>query len=582
MKTFTEAKYHGNDLMKSESRLHSMQRSMDEMIQMEWKGKPTGKGTENVKFTTSPDARNEFLGAVRLLTAVDPIIKVPYDVNNAVAKAEADNIERICKAVWYHSGRNLQKPVHYELVNSLLRYGVFHLAIVDTEDLYIEAEKNNKMLSKAAKFRYKRLSESTPFLFQPLDPKCGAAEFDSLGLCAYYRETKMTASEIRSIFGDLPQIQNYSPSDFITYKDYWDLDVHFAWIDDIPEPIIGLEDNGVHNLPRIPIVVQGAEGSLISPEAEYKYQPLLYGLWKGELWDRMNLELTALFTNLYNVAANAMFVHERGIEDSAITVDFDNVGGIVHLQPGDKLYPLQRDVFNKDALVGMDILDRLTQESTLYKQVFGREVPERTAFSTVALLSQSGRLPLVAAQRAGGWGIGTAFETMFSLIKDKQKIRTALINSRKINIDPAELPDDLIIDVTLDADLPQDKLQQANVAGMLKQYGLASNSWIRENILNIGQSGDMDKEIIEEQFVNKMVGEYLTNQMQNEIMQNIQAQAQAQQQAQQEQQAVPEQFNPAKGGMPPIVGKGAIPATRPGQQPTPPSPLAQVMQQGEQ
>jgi hypothetical protein len=275
-----------------------------------------------------------------------------------------------------------------------------------------------------------------------------------------------------------------------------------------------------------------------------------------------------------------MFIHERAIEGSNLMIDFDNVGGIVHLNPGDKLYPLQRDVFNKDSLTGLDVIDKATQESTLYKQVLGKEAPARTAFSTVALLSQSGRLPLVASQRAGGWGIGTAFENMFTLIKDKKKVRTALLDSRRIDIDPAEIPDDLIIDVTLDADLPQDKLQQANIAAMLMQNKLTSLAWIRENILNIGQSGDMDKEIIGEQFTQKMVDEFLTNKMAEEIMAQLQQQAQ-EQAAQQQQEAANQQYNPAAGGMPPIVGKGQIPAQRPGQQPVPPNVAPEEIQEGE-
>ena len=176
------------------------------------------------------------------------------------------------------------------------------------------------------------------------------------------------------------------------------------------------------------------------------------------------------------------------------------------------------------------------------------------------------------------------------------------------------IPENLIIDVKLDADLPQDKLQQANVGSMLKQSGLASDAWIRENILNIGQSQDMTKEIQEEQFVAKMFEEGLYNQMRKEIaaeeQQKAQQQAQQaiaqfmqQQQSQQrpplprelsaqslvqrgrqmpQQQMPPDQSrNAAMGGMPPSA-TGLIPAQGPGQMPVPAENFEPGMQEGEQ
>jgi GTPase SAR1 family protein len=610
-----EAKQHGTDLVQTNYKLHKMQAEMDDMINMDWKDKPTDP---NLKFTTSPDARNQYMGALRLLTAVDPIIKVPYDVNDVTAKEYADKIEKICKAIWYHSGRILQKPVHYELVASMLRYGQFHMSISDTDDLLEVATKRDSKASKARKQRYEHFAKVTPYIFQPLDPKCGNAEFDAFGLTAYYREQEMTYGEIMSKFGVIEKYADKRSTDTITYKDYWNLDVHYAWIDDDSEPLI----EGEHRLPCIPIVVQGGEGSLLNDDPEKQYQPLLYGVWKGDLWDRHNLELTAIYSNLFAVASNAMFVHKRSDPDSKIEVDFDNIGGIIHLNPGDDIQPLQRDVLNKDMLYGMEVVERMIEESTLYKQVFGQSPNTRMAYSAISLLSQSGQLPLIATQRSGGWGIGTGFEKMFTMMRDKKKKRTAVYESDVLDLDPKELKEDLIIDVKLDADLPQDKLQQANIAGMLKQYGLASDAWIRENVLNVGQSKDMTKEVIEENYINKMMEEHLTGAMRQEITQQVQQQllqqmqqqqAQQQQMMQQQQmqqeqmmqqqqqpqevdprmqeqmmaekymrdQRFVDQNNPNRGGMPAIVGQGAIPAQRPNQMPTTPNPEAEMLQEGE-
>jgi len=606
-----EAKQHGTDLLNKNNQLHAMQKHMDDMIFMEWKDKPE---SPTLKITISPEARNQYLGAMRLLTAVDPIVSVPHDKNDATSCANAEKIERMCKAIWYQSGRVSSKPVHYDLVGSLLRYGQFHLAITDTDDLVKAYQNMGKSVSKATKLRYDRIAKATPYLFQPLDPKCGNAEFDSFGLTAYYREVQMTYGEVISLFGEIKELKNKKTTDYVTYKDYWNLNVHYVWVDEADKPLLG----GKHDLPCIPIIVQGGEGTKLNDEPELQYQPFLYGAWKGSLWERHNLELTVLYSNLFAVSANAMFVHSRSEPDSQIDIDFDQIGGIAHLNPGDKLEPLQRDVFNKDMLYGMDVAERLFSESTMYKQAFGQPAPGGTPYSSIALLSQSAMLPLISAQRCGGWGIGTGYELMIDMIKDKKVNRTVLDDGNLLDIEFDKLPDNLIIDVQLDAELPQDKLQQANIAGMIKQYNLASDSWIRENILNIGQSKDMTKEVLGEQYVQKMMTEHFDGamkaEMQKQIMAEMQAQQDQQQQAQQQEmqaqaqqqaqmqkaQAMQQQGQrqqmagaieertrfanqnaPNMGGMPAIVGQGAIPAQRPGQKPTIPNQEAGGLQEGE-
>jgi len=128
----------------------------------------------------------------------------------------------------------------------------------------------------------------------------------------------------------------------------------------------------------------------------------------------------------------------------------------------------------------------------------------------------------------------------------------------------------------------------------------------------------MTKEVLSEQYVQKMMQEHFTGAMkaelQKQIMAEMQAQqeqqaqqqqmAQAQQQAQQMQMAKDQQRQvigqrrqmagqieertrfsnqnaPNMGGMPAIVGQGAIPAQRPGQKPTIPNQEAGGLQEGE-
>lgn len=591
---FKNAKDHGEELYATHSSARAIHKKIDEMINMKWSGQPD---VQNVKVTISPSVRNQFMGAVRILTSTDPQINVPHDKNSAQSIAMAENIEKICKAVWYHSGRLLQKPVHYDLTNALLRYGQFHLAVTDTTDL-LEHYRNG-MTNKATLARYERIAKYTPFLFTPIDPKTGSAQFDAYGLTAYYRQTETTYGNIRSMFGDRESYATKKATEVVTYKEYWSLEHHFTWIDAEDIPFIGADNNGEHGLPIIPIVVQSAEGVAFEKDPELKSQSFLYGVQKSEMWERLNLINTLNFTNLFAYAMQPAFVHEKGEQDSEIVPDFSVAGGVLHLNPGDKFGPMKREVINQDIMFSKQILDQQIEESTMYKQALGGGDPGNAAFSTIALLSQSGRLPLIAPQRCGGAGIGQAFETMFALMKDNPTKRTYLSEHGLEQIKTAEIPDDLIIDVKLEADLPQDKLQMANVAAIMKQNSFVSDEWIRENILGIGQSDDMTKKIVEERFADMRIEEYFTGAMRQEIELQIQqqmAQQMAQQQQMMQQPSMPQgmpqgampqgmpqdiQFDPAMGGMPPVVGKGAIPASRPNMKPTSANGEPQGIQEGE-
>jgi hypothetical protein len=158
--------------------------------------------------------------------------------------------------------------------------------------------------------------------------------------------------------------------------------------------------------------------------------------------------------------------------------------------------------------------------------------------------------------------------------------------------------------------MPQDKLQNANVASMVVDRGLASKEWARESLLNINSPGEMEKDIVKENITNILLQEFATGNMERMITQRVMQQMQQQQQQMQQEQMAQQQaqmggmppmggdmggmpmnpramqeakfamakqgekqnrfadqYNPAMGGMPPIVGKGALPAQSPGQMP---------------
>jgi hypothetical protein len=189
-------------------------------------------------------------------------------------------------------------------------------------------------------------------------------------------------------------------------------------------------------------------------------------------------------------------------------------------------------------------------------------------------------------------------------VRDGKRVRTVKGSSQLLELDPNIIPVDVSVDATIDVDMPQDKLQNANVASMIVDRGLASRAWARESLLNINQTEEMEKKIIKENITNVLLQEFATGNMERMITQKVMQQLQQQQMMEQQQmmamqqqqmgqgmpmpmqdaQAIQEakiaaaqqsemqnrfadQFNPAMGGIPPLVGKGALPAQTPGQKP---------------
>jgi hypothetical protein len=208
--------------------------------------------------------------------------------------------------------------------------------------------------------------------------------------------------------------------------------------------------------------------------------------------------------------------------------------------------------------------EQLGTESTIYKQVGGGGLGSGETFSSISLLSQSGRLPLVGIQRKAGWAIGDAMRIAFAILKADGSKYKARKDSVYAQLNKADIPDSLEIEVTLDADMPQDKLQQANIFNILQ--GKISQEWLMENILNIRQPAEMQRQLMTEQATQMHLQMY----MQKQAQQMQQAEQMAQQQAMQQMQPPQPQgpmpnetmSNPMQGGLPPEMVAGGTQGPR--------------------
>lgn len=567
-KEFEELQKHTDHHKRSYTERDAMCDEIEDIFLLNWdeQGKYE-RQQENAKITLSPEARNQALGAIRLLTAADPEFTVPIDQNNPEAISYSDDLEKAADIMWQAAGRVAGDPIHYDVVRSGILFSEIHIGITSTKELAEFAKGND---SKAYQRRMEEIAKQAPYLFQVYDPRTCYPEYDSFGLNAMYREYTSTAGKVINEFGEraksVIKIDDqkrtiWSP---VTVCSWYDMSKRVVWIKGEDEPILDME----HELPFIPFVSQIVEGSKLfeqtegrrsSPEFDYATtQPFLYTLWKSGLWKRMNLLYTVWFTNMFSMGANPIWIHRQGTEGAEVERRFDIPGGSWEVEPGGELVPvITQGILDPSMVEALNRMDSLVTESTIFKQTLGEPLGANAPYSMVALLSQAGRLPLTMTQRKASWAIADAVRIAIEWLKDRGTPEDIGYGGKVVTLDPATIPDEFEIQALLDISMPYDVRESAQLAQLLTIGGdpVVSKRWARENLLKIGQSEEMTKEIWTER------GQQM--QFDKEAMQFYQELEMMKQQFEMQKMAA---MQPQAGGMPPggMPPEGMSPGEIPG------------------
>jgi len=470
----------------------------DEMATLKKEAKRVG----DLKVTIHPWARIASIGCARLMSATEPEWSVPKNLNTATAVNLSDKIEKLAKALWYMSGRIAGGPIHYDIALSALLYAGIDIQLVRTKDLYDELPDE---ASKAEKYHYQRLIDKTPLLFQVVPVREGYGYYDDLGaLIGYYKEVEVTVPQLRRKFTDEELEEHGISLDSKKAKHklgrYCDHVKEEIWFPSSKKQVPVRQDE--HDYPTIPYVSQLGEGSKLFTKPEHQRQPFLYSYIESGLWQRHNLLLTRMFTNVYKMSMNPQTVFEK-VDDTreAPEISTQFIGGIVEILKGESLKPLEVQALSDDMTLLWTIANELSTESTIFKQALGEPLGANAPFSMVALLAQAGRLPLVTVQRQCNWAISTAMEYGMRWLREEhhgnKELEIGYGTEHAAQIKVGDIPEYVTIKGDMQIDLPQDNKSNADTAIQLTvgDQPLTSQRYAREKLLKIGDSKDMDKEI---------------------------------------------------------------------------------------
>ena len=447
-----------------------------------------------VKQTISPDPRNELDGAMNLMIAADPVFTVPMETNNPQVKKLSSKIETFAAATWQAVGNLNGRPVQYDAVHSGLLYDELHVTVTLTSDL-VKAAK-----TPAQKAQAEAAAATTPFIIEVVNPAMGYPEYGRLGLRSFLSKRELTVADVRDRYGE-DQLEGKKASDTVNLFEYWDLTYHAVWSEGQSDPIMMAE----HNLPFIPVVAVTCKGSrLFYRPNQMTRQPFLYTLWKTKLWDRQNLSLTLMYSLIFAIGSNPLYIFQRNNpQKDAPTVDYSRPGSMIILDQGERYEALAKQVLDPSILTGLQTAETKAEQSTIYRQVLGEPMGANAPFSMVSLLSQAGRQPLIPFQRMISFALGRAMYIGLMLSKqiDGGKVK-AKGESGMVELDLKNLPDPFTLEAKLDISLPQDDRQNTAVAAQATggPEPLVSKRYAREEILHIGQSDDMEREIYEEKY----------------------------------------------------------------------------------
>ena len=478
------------------------------------------------KLTPSPSGRNEVVGMQRLLNTSEFHITIKDD--DEVKKA--DEIEEGLKAVLRVSGEGRRSRIESDAALSAVLYGSVTVYAESIGDL-LEV----KTIKKHKRDHLEKKRKRSPFLLRMINTEESYPEWDEDMMISHTWRYKIRGTNLTARWG----VPTKDTNEYTVY-DVFTPEFHVVWADGLQGEILAAE----HGLGCLPIFTAYAGGSDLFHKPEEQMQSFLYAKAKANLDKRENSLLTTLFTN----------IHQRGTAGPLIALDPDNLpntvtvsyqGGMRYITA--KAQQIDDKIIDPVIFQAKGLLDELSGQSTIQRQTLGENMGSGVPFSSLAMLSNSGKLPLVDPQRA----LEQVFTDAFNHIL--YRIKTEVIENEQL--DPASITDEMEVNVSLQAKLPQDSLRNAQVAQQLGD--LVSDEWKHTELLQIGDTVDMQRQQMKEQMkkaifaammqnpqvIQQAVGAIMGQPQQPDQMQpNPDEMAQAEAEAQEQGQPSPEQL----------------------------------------
>jgi hypothetical protein len=473
--------------------------------------------------------------AKHILADVSPSISLtPYNPGDD-DKDKADKHEKGLRWLLDSTSRRRQATIVQDLVASAVDYSEVCAQVV-----YIPQQIKDIEAAGGNAKRYEAMLRRGPFAVIIHNPGNVYARYSDLGAEEVLLVTEDDPHNVIDLWGKkadglkkLMRDAKGGPPDTVELYDYTSYDYRAVWVDFGGE-LIEIE-RGEWPWPFMNWVCRYG-GTSLEEEGHFQRKPLLANMYHFDLYDDLNRVRSLRFSEMIRTASRAKDVFQS---DTRKAPDIDASTGdlYVHIDTEENIIPQPDNVPDTAMSTLYAELRGDVQKSGLSEMLLGAEVPTGAAFASINLVTESALKVLRSSQALAQFSVADVLEVMLLYIHyadvevisygtgKTDKGEQYLIKGSEIN------PENLYINVKLDADLPTD--YQARTVTARAQIDAGINS--RENAMEdigVKNVSEVKEEIAGERLEETMLAIELENiqfqnsvqiqeQMRQEIMQQI-------------------------------------------------------------
>jgi len=574
------------DMIEADHPRDEMFQAMDAMWHAEWELPWEAANMSWLHKVVSTDPHDAVRAGTRVLSSVEPRIKLQPTAPLRENMEKADSIERALGWHFKTAARRKRSSVLRDVVHSALLYDEIIAQVV-----YLPYQIKELESFKGEDKRMEMALRYGPFSIIVRNPQHVNVRYSDYMPEGVLMRRVIRLHEAMNFWGSKAKklqresgLKKNAGMNWVTIFEYQDLDARVVWgslHESANDPMVPNVQKGIeilredHKIPFLPWIAR-AGGSNLFPDEERV--PLLYSIYQADQWETQNMIETFVASEAIAYAASPRYKKISASPDS-IKVDHTEPGGSVDVFPGEDFVPLDNPRINDDLMLVGDRISNRIAKSTVPRVLQTGDFPSGTAFATLNLATQSGVKSLnpykeLAEQAlsdifvqmlywidfAGGDDGETAFVSKPQEVQSDPTDPTAGIEQKpmaeQITIRPGDFDvETLFIDVELTPDVPTDRMSRINAAsiavdklGYPRARGM-EQSGVADPMQAMKEGATERKGLFEEGLAQQIQQMQILGDVQRgEQQKNFELQMQQQAQAMQFQQAMQEQGQQQGGG----------------------------------
>jgi hypothetical protein len=447
-----------------------MNDGMDNMFKIKYNLPPSMSALDWVRLVLSTDPHDQIRGGTRVLSTLDETLRINSYSDSVEVRDMANRLEKALKSNMKNACRRRSVNVISDLVMSGLLYDEICLQV-----LYLPWQRKIKGINAN---RQKAMERFGPYVVIPHKPSNVHTQYSNYMMESVLSVTTMNTEEVVQFWGDnAKKLKGEKAPETVVLYDYWDYDQRSVWCIDAQTnetdgtPIVIVEEE--MDLPFIPWVSRRG-GTTLQGEAEHQRLPLMYAAYQSKSWETQNIAQTLAFSEGISRAAAPRW-KKSGPGAENIEIDYSDPSSSVVVGPGQDAQPMQPPQLDQGMMEIANAMRQNINRSGISEILLGAGSLSNVAFSSINMTTQSAMGVLKPYKSLAEESLADAY-TLFILwakhnsddIKgigmEKDK------NGKLYSVKASEIkPEDIVVEVTLNPDVPVDRQQKINGAVMMKE-----------------------------------------------------------------------------------------------------------------